>query len=142
MQNAVKVTLAENLGYADFPTTGTFAHSRVLDLRCESDGSARPIEEAVLKRMRNHFVDYEQLPMIMSEAGPCQDVHLCELVRERDEQTLLLTDDISQVATLLGLFEVPFESNVFYVVETDVGKARKSAPAAIAGEPAKVSLTA
>ena len=143
MNNAVRVTLAENLNCSDFPATGTFAHTKVLDLRHERDGSARPIEETVLKRLRNHFVDYEQLPMIMDETGPCQDVHLCESIREKGEGVLVLSDDVAQVATLLGLFEIPFESNVFYVVETGKGNLTKPMPVGAVSEDATtVALTA
>ena len=128
MKNAATVTLAETLDCADIPAIGAFSHSKILDLRCQPNGHARPIEEPVLKRLRNHFVEYEQLPMAMDDTGPCQDIHLCELIREKGEGVLVLSDDISQVATLLGLYKIPFESSVFYVVETGRGNITKPLP--------------
>lgn len=145
MTNAAKVTLAECLECADIPATGRFSHTKVLDLRCQADGKARPIEEAVLRRLKNHFVDYEQLPMKMDETGPCQDVHLCEIIREQGEGVLVLSDDIAQVATLLGLYNISFESNVFYVVETGRGDITKPLPArnvSTGTETAEIALTA
>ena len=128
MKQTTKITLAESLNCMDIPPIGAFAHTKVLDLRCMPDGTARPIEEPVLKRLRNHFVEYEQLPMILNETGPCQEVHLCETIREQGEGVLVLSDDTAQVATLLGLFDIPFEANVFYVVETGRGDITKPMP--------------
>lgn len=124
MTNHIMTTIAKGLDTTEISCGKGFSHKRVIDTRC--DGSrARPVEEAVIKRLKNHFVDYIQVPMNFSDSGPCQEVHLCETVREVDADTLLITDDLTQLSALLNIYNIEFKSNAFYVVETGKGEVIK-----------------
>jgi hypothetical protein len=121
MKNGAKVTIAQSIEVSDILCDGTFKHSHVFDLRCGEEGKARPVEELVLKRLRNHFISYDQMPMDMDEIGPCEEIHLCEMIREHDGDILIITEDVPQVAHLCNIYKIPFTSKVFYVVETGKG---------------------
>lgn len=116
-----KVVLTHALDITEIKTDGTFEYDQVLDLRCASASNARPVEEAVLKRLKNHFISYDQIPIANGETGPCQEVHFCETLKEYKGQTLVVADDVASTAALMGIYEIPFESKIFYVVETGKG---------------------
>lgn len=124
MTNTIMTTIAKGLDISEISCGNGFAHKRVIDTRCDGD-KARPIEEAVLKRLNNHFVNYLQMPMDFSETGPCQEVHLCELIGEVELDTLVITDDLTQLSALLKIYDIEFKSNSFYVVETGKGEVIK-----------------
>lgn len=127
MTHTPTITIARTLDCSQISVGTGFHHGRVIDLRCEGS-KARPIEESVLKRLRNHFVDYEQSPLDLDNSGPCQEVDLCEMVKESDRDTLLLADDLSQVAALFGIYNIDFTSREFYVVETGKGELIRPMP--------------
>ena len=120
------VTIARTVELSEILTDGSFLHDHVIDIRRCEQGRARPVEEEVLKRLRNHFISYDQLQMDMNNAGPCEKVHLCEMLQEYDGNILLITDNVPQVASLCNIYDIPFESKVFYVVETGKGGVLKS----------------
>ena len=122
------VTIARNVELSEILTDGSFDHQHVVDLRRCEQGCARPVEEEVLKRLRNHFISYDQVRMDMQDVGPCEEVHLCEMIQEYEGNILLLTDDVTQVAHLCGIYNIPFTSKVFYVVETGKGDIVKTLP--------------
>lgn len=124
MTKDINTTIAKGLDTTEISCGKGFSHRRVIDTRSER-GRARPIEEAVLKRLKNHFVDYIQLPLDLADTGPCQEVHLCETIRDQDADTLVISDDLSQLSALLNIYEIPFMSNAFYVVETGKGEVIK-----------------
>lgn len=122
------VTIARNVELSEILTNGSFNHQHVVDLRRCEEGRARPVEEEVLKCLRNHFVSYDQVQMDMTDVGPCEEVHLCEMIQEYEGNMLLITDDVPQVAHLCGIYNIPFTSKVFYVVETGKGDVIKTVP--------------
>lgn len=128
MTQSPNVTIARTLDCTEINVGKGFAFSRVFDLRCEA-GQARPIEEVVLKRLSNHFVDYEQIPLEFSVDGPCKEVHICESVKASDKNTLVLADDLSQIAALFQIYNIEFTSRSFYVVETGKGEIVRPIPA-------------
>lgn len=121
MTQTPNVTIARTLDCTEISVGKGFSFNRVFDLRCEA-GEARPVEEAVLKRLKNHFVDYEQIPIEFSVDGPCKEVHICESVKSSDANTLVLADDLSQLAALFHIYNIEFTSRSFYVVETGKGE--------------------
>ncbi|MDJ0614516.1 MAG: hypothetical protein QNJ29_12675 [Rhizobiaceae bacterium] len=121
MTDTIMTTIAKGLDITEIACGKGFSHKRVIDTRCDG-ARARPIEEAVLKRLKNHFIDYAQVPMDFSDVGPCQEVHLCEMVTESEVDTLVVTDDLTQLSALLNIYKVEFKSNSFYVVETGKGE--------------------
>lgn len=115
------VTIARTVELNEIITDGSFEHSHVIDLRRNEEGLARPVEEDVLKRLKNHFISYNQVQMDMKDVGPCEEVHLCEMLQEYEGNVLLITEDVPQVAHLCNIYKIPFTSKVFYVVETGKG---------------------
>ncbi len=115
------VTIARTVELSEILTDGGFKHNHVIDIRRCEEGRARPVEEEVLKRLRNHFISYDQMAMDLNDVGPCEEVHLCEMLQEYEGNTLLVADDVPQVAKLCNIYNIPFESKVFYVVETGKG---------------------
>ncbi|MEM9332653.1 MAG: hypothetical protein AAGA53_15110 [Pseudomonadota bacterium] len=126
MKQTTKVTISQDLTLQEIKTDGSFPYNHILDLRCTESGGPRPIEEASLKCLKNHFISYDQMPLVNSESGPCQEVHFCETLDKNDGQTLVLADDIAHVAALMNIYQIPFESRVLYVVETGRGDVVKS----------------
>ena len=120
------VTIARTVELSEILTDGSFKHDNVVDIRRCEEGCARPVEEEVLKRLRNHFISYDQMQMDMNDVGPCEEVHLCEMLQEYEGNTLIVTDNVPQVARLCNIYDIPFESKVFYVVETGKGDVIKS----------------
>lgn len=121
MNNNSTVTLARTVDLCEILTDGSFDHNHVIDLRRSQTGQARPVEEDVLKRLKNHFISYDQVEMDMENVGPCEEIHLCELLKEYEGNVLLVTEDVPQVAHLCNIYKIPFTSKVFYVVETGKG---------------------
>ncbi len=115
------VTIARTIELNEIITDGSFEHRHVIDLRCSEEGLARPVEEDVLKRLNNHFISYDQISMDMNDVGPCEEIHLCEMLQEYEGNVLLITEDVAQVAHLCSIYKIPFTSKVFYVVETGKG---------------------
>ncbi|MEM7289425.1 MAG: hypothetical protein AAF412_03470 [Pseudomonadota bacterium] len=120
MTNNTQITIAKGLDISEVSCGAGFTHARVIDLRC--DGKvARPIEESLLRRLNNHFVEYEQMPIVFGTSGPCQEVHLCESLRETTKDTLVIADDLTQLSAILGIYEIEFTSKSFYLVESGKG---------------------
>lgn len=133
------VTITPSVELSEIVADARFNHHHVFDLRCDAKGNARPIEEALLKRLQNHFISYDQIPMDMDTTGPCQEVHLCEMIREHKGNILIVTDHVASIAHLCSIYKIPFRSNVFYVVETgkgDVVKPFAPAPVEAQNQPA------
>jgi len=121
MENNAIVTITRSVEVSEIIADGSFKHKHVFDLRCCEAGHARPVEEDVLKRLRNHFISYDQLPMDMNSIGPCEEVNLCEMIKDHPGDILIITEDVAQVASLCDIYKIPFTSKVFYVVETGKG---------------------
>ena len=121
MTNTRNITIAKSVDVEEISIAEGFSHKTIIDTRVEN-GRARPIEEAVLRKLRNHFVDYVQMPLEFGVSGPCQEVHLCETLADSVENTLVITDDLTQLSSLLSIYNIEFKSNAFYVVETAAGR--------------------
>jgi len=115
------VTIARSIELNEIITDGSFEHNHVVDLRNNENGCARPVEENVLNRLKNHFISYDQLAMDLKDSGPCEEIHLCEMLKEYEGNVLLITEDVPQAAHLCSIYKIPFNSKVFYVVETGKG---------------------
>lgn len=139
MAGTTKVTLAQALRLDQIATDGSFNHAHVLDLRCDENGRARAIEESVLKKLANHFIRYTQMPVALDDTGPCQEVHVCETINDMDGRVLVLTDHVTQIAALMNIFRIPFESKVFYVVETGMGDRLAAIQEQVAEKPAQMA---
>jgi len=70
------VTIARSIELNEIITDGSFEHNHVVDLRNNENGCARPVEENVLNRLKNHFISYDQLAMDLKDSGPCEEIHL------------------------------------------------------------------
>ncbi|MEO0329010.1 MAG: hypothetical protein AAF217_10490 [Pseudomonadota bacterium] len=125
MNTETQITISETLDREDVLTNGSFSFDAVIDLRCDKNGNPRPVEESLLGRLLNHFISYEQFPVALDNVGPCEEVNLCEHLQQKSARLFVLTENISQLATLLNIYDIPFESRVFYVVETGKGDFKK-----------------
>ncbi len=135
-----KVTVSRTLDLDEITSNGDFDFNHVVDLRCGEELQARPIEERVMKKLRNYFIEYEQMPMANGKSGPCEEVRLCEDLNEMGGTILVVTDDIPYVASLCNLYEIPFTSREFYVVETGKGDIVKSVTPEVAAQTAKQTV--
>lgn len=136
------ITIAKGLDKRDVCSASGFAHQRIIDTRTCA-GAARPIEECVLRRLNNHFVEYMQIPVEFGSTGPCMEVHLCETLAEDTRDTLVITDDLTQLSALLAIYKLAFTSNSFYVVETGMGERFHTVPAQThRAAPADIARTA
>ena len=112
------ITIARALDLDEIRSTGGFNHTNVIDARRGENGRTRPIEESVLKRLKNHFIGYEQLKTVDTQE---EDAVLLGMATSNAGDTLVLTDDVSHVASLCQNNDIPFRSKAFYVVETGKG---------------------
>ena len=112
------ITIARALDLEEIRSTGGFNHTNVIDARRGENGLTRPIEECILKRLKNHFIGYEQLK---TDDAREEDELLIGMATSNTGDTLVLTDDVSHVASLCQNNDIPFKSKAFYVVETGKG---------------------
>ena len=126
MATQTKIAISQVLDQTEITTDGSFDYSHVLDLRCNHDGTARPIEEAVLKRLKNHFISYQQQPVKKGSVHASAELKLYKMFTELTGKALVVVDDVAHAASLLSMFDIPFESKVFYVVETGKGDVVRS----------------
>ena len=116
------ITIARSLEAEDIRSNGAFDHVNVIDTRTTECGKTRPIEEGVLKRLKNHFIGYEQVAL------ENDDDHLMGRVGAELGDTLVLTDDVAHLASICQQHWVDFKSKSFYVVETGKGDFVRSVP--------------
>jgi len=133
MTQETKNTIAKGLDVAEVSVTRGFSHTRVVDLRCDCD-RARPIEEAVLRRLRNLFVTYEQAPMQLDLATDEYKTKVIEILKTEASDTLVISDDLAQLAAVLSASDIAFTAKSFYVVETGKGQVVHTMPEAAVNE--------
>ncbi len=112
------ITIARAMEQEEIRSNGGFGHVNVIDVRRNDDGGSRPIEEGVLKKLKNHFIGYEQ--MSMDDSAACDEA-LMARAGSNNGDTLILADDVAHVARLCQERNIPFTSRSFYVVETGKG---------------------
>ena len=120
MKNSI-VTLTYTLELSEILTDGSFMHDHVVDIRRCHDGQVRPIEEEILKRLRNHFISYDQFAIDLDDMSSCEEADLCKMLNQYEGNTLIITDNLPEVAKICTLYDIPFISQIFYVVETGKG---------------------
>ncbi len=127
MTEQLQVTISKNLDASDICNCTEFPHGLVIDLRRESDGSSRPVNELTLKRLQNYFVHFEQMPMDISRHDAKDEDRLYKMLQRGYGDVMILSEDVSAVAAFCQKNEIPFESKALYVVETGKGNLTKSA---------------
>lgn len=99
MTNIMRVTIAKDLFVEDVSCVTDFPYGAVIDLRSDVHLRARPVNERLVKRLRNFFVQFSQIPTdVSAEPAVAEDV-LSHVVRHEGE-VLLLTDQIVEFRTL------------------------------------------
>ncbi|MEM7069406.1 MAG: hypothetical protein AAF478_11035 [Pseudomonadota bacterium] len=126
------ITIARSLELDEINCRGGFDHKSVIDMRRAQCGATRPIEESVLKRLKNHFIEYEQMDADAIDADQQKLVGRADIV---SGDTLVLTDDVAHVASHCQANNIPFTSKTFYVVETGMGDVVRTVPVAQPFEP-------
>lgn len=117
-QQIASVTIASEIDLVQFSSAAAFNYQQVIDLRCGVLGTARPIKEQILKRLRYLFIDYTQMPLAFSEVSEDRKHEVINTIRSFAGTTLVLTDDIAKLADLCMQSDLPFMSNELYVVES------------------------
>ena len=115
------VTIATDLSVEDVQGLSGFPHFYVVDLRMLPDGTAKPIAEPVLKRLKNFHVDYHQMPMDLDNATSRQENDLLRTMTDQPGNILVLADKMVPVARFCQELDIPFLSRDLYLVENGRG---------------------
>ena len=128
MRHNISITIAKHLLDQEIQSGQKFPHRRVIDLRRCEDEKCRPIEEVILKRLKNHFISYEQMPLDMNTSDEGSEAHFVKTMEHYKGDILVITDQVSQMAGFCQRQKIPFTSKEFYVVETGKGDIFRHAP--------------
>ncbi|MBA4782994.1 MAG: hypothetical protein H2045_07215 [Rhizobiales bacterium] len=99
MTNTMRVTIAKDLFVEDVSCVTDFPYGAVIDLRSDAHLCARPVNERLVKRLRNFFVQFSQIPTDVS-AVPAVMEDVLSHVAHHDGEVLVLTDQIVEFRTL------------------------------------------
>ena len=120
MSRELKVTIASNLAMHDIQSCATFKNTSVLDIRQCATGEARPIEEAVLRKLNALFVKYEQFPLGLDQAGKDLSSLIHRQIAMLGGDVLVLTESVSQLASICCKLAIPFQLGEIPAVEASV----------------------
>lgn len=109
MTNTARVTIAKDLTVDDVSGLSDFPFNAVIDLRRDERFGARPVNERLVKRLGNFFVDFNQIPVDVTIEAFTEEL-LAHVVRH-DGDLLVLTDQIAEFRTLCDRNHL--ESHVF-----------------------------
>ena len=108
MKQQFKVTIATGLDTANICNVNKFPYSAVIDTRhCEA-GKARAIEETVLLRLNNFFIDYAQLPLDFSQPTQASRARILRTIIALHGDVLVLTDQIEAFEQYCSARVIPF----------------------------------
>ena len=112
------VTIVSDLELSQLEDVAAFNHVHVLDLRRGVNGKAMPIEEAIVKRLSNLWVVYEQMPTDLHKMNSRQENALYNAICEQGGSTLVITNQVVMMGTFCMGLDIPFVSSELYLVET------------------------
>lgn len=121
MRQQFGVTIQSSLEARAIQGFERFPHTQIIDLRHSQCGSARPFEEEIFKRLRNYFVDYEQVPTNLEQPTPRQENQLFRMITEQSGNILIVTEQVAAMARFCRDVDIPYVSNELAVVETTHG---------------------
>ncbi len=106
MQRQASITIANELDLRDMQRASDVACTTVLDLRLTRTGTARPVEEEVLLRLRNLQVQYQQLPIDTCDMQDAQKAELMACVEQCNSRMMIITDQPDTVNALFRMSNV------------------------------------
>lgn len=121
MRQQFGVTIQSRLETHDIQGFARFPHAQIIDLRYRDCGSARPFEEAVFKRLRSYFIDYEQVPTNLEQPTARQENRLFRMITEQSGNLLIVTEQVAAMARFCRDVDIPYFSRELAVVETTLG---------------------
>lgn len=111
------ITIASSLSIDELKDIKSFGHACVIDLRRDETGQAKPIEEVVLKRLRNIWIGYEQMPTDLEAMTIRHENTLFQTLCDQKGSTLVLTNQIAKLASFCMDLDIPFISSELFLVE-------------------------
>ncbi len=115
------VTITTELATNDIGVEKKFDHVCVLDLRRCANNGPFPIEEAVLRKLANFRVAYEQMPMSLYSPTSRQENELLRVITEQCGNVMIISDHPVPLARFCKDFNIPFKTMQKFLVanETD-----------------------
>ncbi len=101
------VTLAADLKLEALSRAGDFPFVHVIDTRTGKNGNAYPISELVYRRLKNLFIDFDQIPLELSQATSRQENDLVRCMTEPAGQVLVLTNEATAISALCDDCNIP-----------------------------------
>lgn len=132
MNHEFGVTIATSINVDEIGRPHTFRCNCVLDLRRAADGSALPISEILLKRLRDFRVNYEQMPVDMRDPTAREENDLYRTICEQRGGVLVVTDEADAVIAFCKRLDIPVTRRGLYLVDTQAFEV----PSAVREEPA------
>ena len=119
MQHQTGITITNELDLPGMQRASDLPFMAVLDLRFDGSGTARPVEEDVLKRLRNLQVSYIQLPLDMTQPAGWQKNSLMRQIGSNLARMMIVTDQPEAVSKFCRSINVP-SIQASRVDETDI----------------------
>lgn len=107
MQHHTGITITNELDLQSMQRASDMPYISVLDLRVADQGHARPVEEEVLKRLRNLQVSYIQLPLDMASPHGWQKNSLLRQIGANLARMMIITDQPEAVSKFCRSINVP-----------------------------------
>ena len=108
MKQQFTVAIATKLDVANIRNMNDFPYTAVLDTRnCEA-GNARAIEDPILSRLTNYFIEYAQEPLDFCRATQRSKIQLMQTIADIRGEVLVLTDQLTEFEQLCKDHAIPF----------------------------------
>jgi protein tyrosine phosphatase (PTP) superfamily phosphohydrolase (DUF442 family) len=93
------LVISNDLDLAQLSDCREFTFEKVIDLRHTNDGTACGMEENIMKRMANIWVEYSQVPTDIRVIAMQDTRDMLERVRPTTGKVMVLTDQISEMVS-------------------------------------------
>lgn len=85
------VSICRTIDVQEIRTLNRSEHIRVIDLRSNGIGGRYPIQERVVRRLRNYWIDFSQLPTDMRQSTSRQHNELFDMIAYSGGNVLVIT---------------------------------------------------
>ena len=79
------VSICKTIDVEEIRTLNRSQHIRVIDLRSNGIGGRYPIQERVVRRLRNYWIDFSQLPTDMRQSTSRQHNELFDMIATEEQ---------------------------------------------------------
>lgn len=121
--NAFGVTIATSLKTEDVVNAAQLPYAHVIDIRCNQNGRAMPVDVAVPQRLNDLSIGFEQYPLDLENLSPRQENELLRMIVDQRTQVLVVTDQALDLAWKCHEGHIPFSGEGLYMVESGRGVA-------------------